>query len=84
MQFNLLDVVFLLPTAAPPHHEDALDAIVGVSTATGLPLNQTPAASERFCENTLADPGHTVCVIDTLARVAVSRDAKNHPSGVFV
>lgn len=83
MPLTLLDVAFWLPTATLPCYEDALYAVVGAAAATGLSLDQLPADPAHVCVNTLADPDHRACLIDTLTRFAAAADAKIKPSGVF-
>lgn len=83
MPLTLLDVALWLPTAALPCYEDALYAVVGAAAATGLPLDQLPAEPTHLFFNTLADPDHRACLIDTIARFAVATNAKKNPLEVF-
>jgi hypothetical protein len=83
MPLSLLDVAFWLPTATLPCYEDALYAVVGASAASGLSLDQLPAEPTHLFFNTLADPDHRACLIDTIARFAVATNAKNKTVEIF-
>lgn len=82
MPLTLLDVALWLPTAALPCYEDALYAVVEAA-ATGLPLDLLPAEPTHLFFNTLADPDHRACLIDTIARFTVATNAKNNFLKVF-